>query len=151
MFGIGAPELLLILVIALVVIGPEKLPDLARAIGKGVGEFRKATDELKASFQGEEEFKDLKKSLSEAKQGMSDIVRQSTEGLGVDKVAEALADGKFFDQTTAKPSVADESVVASGTPETSPATGAEDSRTEESAEPAKPADNPSNQSGQTSN
>ncbi len=53
MFGIGMPELLLILALALIVIGPKKLPDLARALGRGMAEFRRATDELKSSFQEE--------------------------------------------------------------------------------------------------
>jgi len=50
MFGFGFPELLLILAIALVVIGPKRLPDLARALGRGFAEFKRATDELKTSF-----------------------------------------------------------------------------------------------------
>ena len=53
MFGIGFPELLLIAVIALVVIGPQRLPDLARALGRGFAEFRRATDELKQTFEEE--------------------------------------------------------------------------------------------------
>jgi sec-independent protein translocase protein TatB len=51
MFGIGMPELLLILAVALIVLGPKKLPELARALGKGMAEFRRATDELKEQFQ----------------------------------------------------------------------------------------------------
>lgn len=47
MFGIGGTELVLILVIALIVIGPDKLPDIARAVGRGYSEFKRATDELK--------------------------------------------------------------------------------------------------------
>ena len=53
MFGIGFPELLLIAVIALVVIGPQRLPDLARALGRGFAEFRRASDELKRTFEEE--------------------------------------------------------------------------------------------------
>jgi Tat protein translocase TatB subunit len=53
MFGIGFPELLLIAVIALVVIGPKRLPDLAKALGRGFAEFRRATDEHKQSFEEE--------------------------------------------------------------------------------------------------
>lgn len=53
MFGIGFPELVLIAVIALVVIGPKRLPDLARALGRGFAEFRRATDELKQTFEEE--------------------------------------------------------------------------------------------------
>jgi sec-independent protein translocase protein TatB len=47
MFGIGGSELLVIFIIALVVVGPSKLPEIARAIGKIFGEFQKATDDLK--------------------------------------------------------------------------------------------------------
>jgi Tat protein translocase TatB subunit len=53
MFGIGFPELVLIAVIALVVIGPKRLPDLARALGRGFAEFRRATEELKQTFEEE--------------------------------------------------------------------------------------------------
>ncbi len=51
MFGIGMPELLLILGLALIVLGPKKLPELAKALGKGMAEFRRATDELKQEFR----------------------------------------------------------------------------------------------------
>jgi sec-independent protein translocase protein TatB len=51
MFGIGMPELLLILGLALIVLGPKKLPELAKTLGKGLAEFRRATDELKDEFR----------------------------------------------------------------------------------------------------
>jgi len=47
------PELIVILVIALIVIGPQKLPDLARSLGKGLAEFRRATDDFKRSVDEE--------------------------------------------------------------------------------------------------
>lgn len=50
MFGIGMPELLVILVIAIIFIGPSKLPDVARALGRGMREFRRASDELKQAI-----------------------------------------------------------------------------------------------------
>jgi Tat protein translocase TatB subunit len=47
MFGIGGTELFIILVIALIVLGPNKLPDLAKMLGKLMGEFQRATSDLK--------------------------------------------------------------------------------------------------------
>jgi sec-independent protein translocase protein TatA len=54
MFGsIGAPELILIFIVALLVFGPRKLPELGRALGRGISEFRKATNELKVTLERE--------------------------------------------------------------------------------------------------
>jgi len=46
MFGIGPSELLVILVVALLVLGPKRLPEIARALGKGLAEFRRATADV---------------------------------------------------------------------------------------------------------
>jgi sec-independent protein translocase protein TatA len=54
MFGsIGAPELIVIFIVALLVFGPKKLPELGRALGRGMNEFRKATNELKVTLERE--------------------------------------------------------------------------------------------------
>lgn len=55
MFGIGLPELILIMAIALIVVGPEKLPDLAKSLGRGIAELKKAASSLKDSLNEEEE------------------------------------------------------------------------------------------------
>jgi TatA/E family protein of Tat protein translocase len=53
MFNFGFPELLIILAIALIIFGPNKLPELAKAFGKAMREFKKATEEVKESFEAE--------------------------------------------------------------------------------------------------
>ncbi len=58
MFGLGAGEILLILLFALIFIGPKKLPELAKGLGKGIREFQKAKDDL---------FDDTKNLASETK------------------------------------------------------------------------------------
>lgn len=64
MFGsLGFPELMLIFFVALIVFGPRKLPDIGRSVGKALGEFRRATTDLKNTLEDEvsrEEVKDIK-------------------------------------------------------------------------------------------
>ena len=55
MFGIGLPELILIMAVALIVVGPDKLPELAKSIGKGIVELKKAASSLKESLNEDDE------------------------------------------------------------------------------------------------
>jgi TatA/E family protein of Tat protein translocase len=62
MFGpLGVPELLLIFALILIVFGPRKLPEIGRTLGKAMGEFRKATDDLKSTIEREVRLEELKK------------------------------------------------------------------------------------------
>jgi sec-independent protein translocase protein TatB len=63
MFGIGMPELIVIFAVALIVIGPKKLPDLARSLGKAMGEFKRATNDLKSAVNLEDDINDIKQTV----------------------------------------------------------------------------------------
>jgi sec-independent protein translocase protein TatA len=69
---IGFPEMILIFVVALLIFGPKKLPELGRSFGKGMAEFKKASTDLRATFQREmdnieQETKDVKKAAEDVK------------------------------------------------------------------------------------
>jgi TatA/E family protein of Tat protein translocase len=64
MFGsLGFQEILLILVLALLIFGPRKLPEIGRTLGKSLAEFKKATNELKRSIENEVQAEEIKASL----------------------------------------------------------------------------------------
>ncbi len=78
MFGsLGMPELLLILVIALIVFGPKKLPEVGRSLGKAMREFKRTTEDIKGKFEEQinaEEFKDIKSGFDDIKTEIKSVV-----------------------------------------------------------------------------
>ena len=80
MFGIGMPEMILILAIALIVIGPKNLPALAKSLGRAFGEFKRATTELKESMEINTELTDVKKAFDEMNKSVKASV-DDTAGL----------------------------------------------------------------------
>jgi len=101
MFGIGMPELLVIAVIALLVVGPKKLPDIAKALGKGLSEFRKATesatDTIKETLRTDEmkkDVNDLKDSLLYGKDKENEAPVPPAAPAPVDHNAPKTADPK---------------------------------------------------------
>lgn len=70
MFGIGMPELMVIAVVALLVVGPKKLPDIAKALGRGLSEFRKATDSATETIKETLKTDEIKKDLDGLKDSL---------------------------------------------------------------------------------
>ena len=88
MFGIGLPELIIIMVIALIIIGPSKLPDLAKALGKGMSEFRKATQEIKESLDLDEDIHGVNTDLETTLDGFTESLEGEALELGMDGESE---------------------------------------------------------------
>ncbi len=68
---LGFSEMLVIFIVALLVFGPKKLPELGKSLGKGIREFRKATDELKSSW--DEQVKDIQAPLNDVKKDIHEM------------------------------------------------------------------------------
>jgi sec-independent protein translocase protein TatA len=81
MFGIGFPELILILVIGLIVLGPNKLPELAKALAKGLAEFKKATQEIKQNLDVDDNFREIKENLGGSIKELKDNIAESMSGI----------------------------------------------------------------------
>lgn len=74
MFGMGMQEIIIVLAIALIVIGPKKLPEIARSLGRAMGEFKKASRDLRSSFHLDENSNDVKKTFNNIKDDVKDTI-----------------------------------------------------------------------------
>ena len=92
MFGIGLPELLVIAALALILIGPKKLPELAKSLGKTLGELRKATDDVKETIL--EEIQPIKDELPSRREVEEALKKKYLEGEEEEKGAEEGKGGK---------------------------------------------------------
>lgn len=94
--SLGFPELLIIMVIALIIFGPRKLPELGRSLGKSIGEFKKASNELKSTL--EEEIR-----MEEIKEERAKIEAEQTSALSVNDAAPKATDHEIYPPTDVSP------------------------------------------------
>jgi Tat protein translocase TatB subunit len=87
MFGLGMPEILLILAIALIVIGPQKLPDLAKTLGRAMGEFKRSAQDLKRSIDMDTTLQDVKSTTTDLKDVIKDSKKKNHQKESAEKEA----------------------------------------------------------------
>lgn len=81
MFGIGLPELIIILIVGLIVLGPQKLPEMAKGIAKALSEFRKATQEIKQNLEIDESLKEIKQNIDDSVKDLRENIAESMGGV----------------------------------------------------------------------
>jgi sec-independent protein translocase protein TatB len=91
MFSLGTTEILVILVVALLIIGPSKLPDVARTLGKGMAEFRRMSSDVKKTVDLETKLSDMER---QEKDKEADAALGSGKGDDASEQGRAAAEGE---------------------------------------------------------
>ncbi len=109
MFNIAPTEILLILVVALIVLGPKNLPKIARTLGKGLAEFRRVSTDFQRTINTEIELEEHEKRKQEAKKEMFDDAPSQEKAKGASKEPDIAKAPDAEEQTTAEGSPTDPS------------------------------------------
>lgn len=94
--SIGPAELILIFVIALLVFGPKKLPEIGRSVGKALREFKKTSEEIKGRIEEEieaSEIKDIRKDIQAGVDGIKSEVKSFTDDITKDTEKDEHGEG----------------------------------------------------------
>lgn len=97
MFGpLGMPEIILIFVVALLLFGPRKMPQIGRSLGRALGEFRRASNDFKRTIEDEvaaEEIREVERDLKDIRAVGRDVLRESADA-GADSAPAKEPDSK---------------------------------------------------------
>ena len=128
MFGIGMPELAVILVVGLIVLGPKRLPEVAKALGKGLAEFRRVTGEVNKELEAarsmiEQEARDHDQARRKADQERARAAAEkaAAEKVAADQIAAAGPAGDVAPSVATAPAT-QPAAVSDASPATAPAT-----------------------------
>jgi sec-independent protein translocase protein TatB len=109
MFGIGSTELLIILVVALIVIGPSKLPEIAKTLGKAMAEFRRVSSDVKRTIEMEVEKEEERRSAASKEETEKELKILSQEegslqdeGTKDDQEEEVLIEGDLEEEESSR-------------------------------------------------
>jgi sec-independent protein translocase protein TatA len=84
MFGFGMPQILIILAIALIIFGPQKLPELARTLGKALADFKRAANDFKSSIEDESRIEEEREATLKEAESVQ-VVPPVTEEVGTEE------------------------------------------------------------------
>ena len=103
MFGIGSTELLIILVVALIVIGPSKLPEIAKTLGKAMAEFRRVSSDVKRTIEMEVEKEEERRSAASKEETEKELkILSQDKGTKDDQEEEVLIEGDLEEEESSR-------------------------------------------------